>query len=467
MYYLDKDEAEKAFLFIEQAYQFALKNSNTTGIISGLHRYAMYYNIRKEYKTQLRYAKEELQVAESTDRPDFINTAEIDVMKAYYYLKDYKTAFYHGERLLVRIKEDDWWALKQVYSWMMKIYALTGNQEKTEEYFVKYLNIEQKLSDENMQNALQEMEIKYEVQQKEEELARQQAEIKREKMLRNITISGLAVALLIIVLTTYIIRLRNRRNRELADMNETKNKFFRIISHDLKNPAVMQRNALQLLLDNSNQWDADSLTKYYRELLKSADNQINLLYNLLNWAQMQTGQMPYAPVSFDIIGALQSDLYLIKNMAERKGITFETQIPETAILTGDANMLTTVVRNLLTNAVKFTGNGGTVTLDIIKHESRKQKAESNLTLLQSSDLTVSEKDGYTISITDTGTGMNAEQLQNLFKIDHRSSQKGTSGEQGSGIGLIVCKELLEKHGSKLNIESEEGKGSRFWVVISG
>ena len=222
-------------------------------------------------------------------------------------------------------------------------------------------------------------------------------------------------------------------------MNATKDKFFNIISHDLKNPAIAQRNALQLLLSNSENWNTELLTKYYSELLKSADSQVALLYNLLNWAQVQTGRMPYLPAPFDLIDALQTDIVIIQNMAEQKGITFNIDIPQKAIVTGDDNMLTIVIRNLLTNAVKFTNAGGSVSLNISQN---------------------------CISISDTGIGMTEEQQQNLFHIDKKRSRLGTSGEQGSGLGLIVCKELVEKHGSTLHIESVEGKGSKFWFEIS-
>jgi signal transduction histidine kinase len=247
----------------------------------------------------------------------------------------------------------------------------------------------------------------------------------------------------------YFLRLRTRRNHELAEMNATKDKFFSIISHDLKNPAIAQREALQLLLNNSDKWNTASLTNYYQKLLKSADNQVDLLYNLLNWAQVQTGRMPYIPLPFDFAAALQSDLGLIGNMAEFKSIQFNVQIPKTALVSGDENMLVAVVRNLLTNAIKFTAQDGEVTLEINACTDEKSFAPTK----------------HTVSVADTGTGMTSEQMQNLFRIDVHRSHKGTSGEQGSGLGLIVCKELLQKHGSTLFIESKPGKGSRFWFTI--
>jgi signal transduction histidine kinase len=127
-------------------------------------------------------------------------------------------------------------------------------------------------------------------------------------------------------------------------------------------------------------------------------------------------------------------------------------MPDAALITGDADILTTVVRNLLTNAVKFTNAGGTVTLDVSPRDCRDVAGNVST-------------GGYIVSVSDTGVGMSREQIGKLFIIDSAHSRKGTSGEQGSGLGLIVCREMLAKHGTTLHVESEEGKGSRFWFEV--
>jgi signal transduction histidine kinase len=225
-------------------------------------------------------------------------------------------------------------------------------------------------------------------------------------------------------------------------MNATKDTFFSIISHDLKNPAIAQRNALQLLVAHADHLDKNSLETHYAELLKSADNQVKLLYNLLNWTQVQTGRITYTPTLLNLTNDLRADLLLIRNQAESKGVAFTAEMPAEVLVTGDSDMLVTVVRNLLTNAVKFTREGGNVQLKI-------EQAE-NKTL---------------VTVEDSGIGMSEEQMQALFQIDRQHAQRGTAGETGSGLGLIVCKEFLEKHNSALHIESEKGKGSRFWFLI--
>jgi signal transduction histidine kinase len=303
------------------------------------------------------------------------------------------------------------------------------------------------------------MEVRYDVQQKELVIERQQTEMKQQRTRTLLFAGGFIAFVLLSVLLVFLVALRNKRNRELAETNAVKDKFFSIISHDLKNPAISQRDALLSLTKNAADWDAGTLSNYHAELLKSADGQVGLLNNLLNWSQVQTGRMPYNPVVFDLTAALRSDISLIKNMAEGKNIGFDVQMPKVVLVNGDENMIAAVVRNLLNNAVKFTPEGGTVTLQISKAPSNSPKGGGNPSLSEGLE------EAFIVSVSDTGLGMSAEQMQNLFRLDRHQSREGTTGEQGTGLGLIVCRELLEKHGSALHIESEEGNGSKFWFTV--
>jgi len=341
----------------------------------------------------------------------------------------------------------------------------TGNHyEQSLFYFERSAAIKESLFHIENQQLLSEFQVRYETAEKQLEIERQQAEIDKQKTRLFIVMGGLFAAGILVILLIYNVMLRNRRNRELSDMNAIKDKFFSIISHDLKNPAVTQRDALQILTDHAAQWDIERLSNYHQKLLKSANGLVDLLKNLLNWAQIQTGRKTFHPQLMNLVAALQPDIGVITDMAEHKNITFETLMPKTAIVTGDENMLSAVVRNLLANAVKFTAKGGTVTLDISqgcigangRDAARQRDAARHVSTAT-----------YVISVSDTGTGMSSEQINSLFCINQQQSRRGTAGEQGSGLGLIVSKELLEKHGSTLHVESEEGKGSRFWFELRG
>ena len=315
-------------------------------------------------------------------------------------------------------------------------------------YLERFVALKDSIFHSENQQQINEFQVKYDTQQKEIEIFRQQSEIDKQKVRQQIFIGGLALAGLLLTMLVLIVVQRSRRNRQLAEINALKDKFFSIISHDLKNPAIALQDALQSLTDNAPHLDAHALSSYYLKLNRSANGLVSLLNNLLNWAQIQTGREIFHPSPFNIVAVLQPDLENIKSMAARKEITFETIMPLSAIITGDENMLLTVIRNLLSNAVKFTATGGTVTLEITPQTSHHKPHTAHL-----------------ISVSDTGTGMSPQQLQNLFRIDRQGSMRGTAGETGTGLGLIVCKEMIEKHGSTLNVESEEGKGSRFWFTV--
>ncbi|MDR2571337.1 MAG: tetratricopeptide repeat-containing sensor histidine kinase [Oscillospiraceae bacterium] len=449
--YISYDQFEDAFPYIEESYQLAVKSDNYALIVNALARYSKYYRRIGDVDQALKYGKEALQIAEKTNQLGLLNTADKFLMEVYSSspVWDYKRAIYHAERILDRTPEDDWNSLSVVYYTLGLSYASIGIIDNVGDYFSKYRDATIKISDKNLHNALVEMEVKYETTQKEIEIERQQAEIIRQKSRQTMYMVGLSVAGVLLIMLVYIVILRTLHNRELAESNATKDKFFSIISHDLKNPAIAQLDAIQLLLDYSDQWDTASITNYYKKLLKSARGQVDLLYTLLGWAQLQTKRMPFLPAQFDLVAMMLSCLTLIRDMAENKGIEFVVHLPQTAFVTCDKNMITTVVRNLLTNAVKFTAKEGTVTLDISPCRDATNRVSTR----------------YIVSITDTGTGMSSEQIKNLFRLDRQHSHKGTAGEQGSGLGLIICNELLHKHNSILHVKSEEGRGSRFWFEI--
>ena len=298
-----------------------------------------------------------------------------------------------------------------------------------------------------------EMETAYETAKKELEIEKQQNIIHKQNTQRNILTGCMVFSGIILLLLWFLLRLRRHRNYELAEINATKDKFFSIISHDMKNPAIVQRDTLQLLVKNAHSWNVEAVAEYHNELLKSAEEEVELLLNLLSWSQLQTGRISFNPVTF-VASDLIPNLSLIRKMAENKNITLNISIPDDALITGDRKMLDTIIRNLLTNAVKFTPTSGTVHLEVLP-----------IGLLRATTPPRNDHTKCVVSVTDTGIGMTPEELQNLFRLDSSHTKRGTAGEASTGLGLIVCRELLEKHGTVLQVESEEENGSRFWFEI--
>jgi PAS domain S-box-containing protein len=225
---------------------------------------------------------------------------------------------------------------------------------------------------------------------------------------------------------------------ELKNLNATKDKFFRIIAHDLKNPFSSLLGGSELLSKNAHQFSPEKI-KYLCEILNdSAQSGYNLLENLLEWSKTQTGNINFNPVKLNLKVVADRHIGNLNTPAADKEILLRSEIKKDLHVVADKYMLDTVLRNLMNNAIKFTHNHGTVTLH----------AQKNLSHV-------------TLTVKDSGIGIEKENIEKLFKIDTKFFRTGTANERGTGLGLLLCKEFVERHGGRLWVESEFGKGSEF------
>ncbi len=233
-----------------------------------------------------------------------------------------------------------------------------------------------------------------------------------------------------------------QKNDELQKLNATKDIFFSIIAHDLKSPFNSILGFSELLKDEARDLDIDSIVEYAGIIHASARHTFGLLENLLEWARMQQGRIPYEPHEILFNSIVNQEFEGLKNSANQKNIELIKNIGENLIITADENMVSTVLRNLVSNAIKFTPKGGEVKVDARV-----------------------EGDDVKISVSDTGIGITPETIEKLFKIETSFTTRGTENEKGTGLGLLLCKEFIEKHGGKIWVESEQGKGSVFRITI--
>ena len=235
-----------------------------------------------------------------------------------------------------------------------------------------------------------------------------------------------------------------QKNSELNELNVTKDKFFSIIAHDLRNPFNAITGLTDILLINLDDLDIHKLQKTLENIKGSSQQAHELLENLLLWARTQTGTISYKPELIDLKVQAVESIELVAVQAARKNISIIADFKTAGLINGDVNMMNTILRNLLTNALKFTPRNGEVRVGI------------------------SQNNGFCIlSIKDNGIGIPADRMKNLFSIDTAHKTKGTDQEPGTGLGLILCKEFIEKHSGRLEVESEVGKGSEFRVIIPG
>lgn len=231
-------------------------------------------------------------------------------------------------------------------------------------------------------------------------------------------------------------------NIKLENLNATKDKFFSIIAHDLKNPFNTIMGFTDILIRKGDDIDHIKRDRFIKLIHESTVNIYKLLENLLFWSRSQTGRLKYAPVNLNLLEIINECLNVLKPTANKKDIEIEVNVKEDITIKGDGNMIKTVIRNLVSNAIKYTPKGK-ITVG-----------------------TYSQDDNYqVVYIQDNGVGIKSEDIDLIFKVSSVKSKEGTHGEKGTGLGLIICKEFIEKNGGKIWVESDLNKGSVFYFSI--
>lgn len=230
---------------------------------------------------------------------------------------------------------------------------------------------------------------------------------------------------------------------KLQKLNAEKDKFFSIIAHDLRSPFNGFLGLTELMAEGLNNLNMDELQRISRSLRTSANQLFRLLENLLDWSRMEQGLLPFNPEAVQLQKVVDECISGIQAPANKKRIEILRRIPDGLIVFADLNMLNTAIRNLVSNAVKFTPREGSIIISANPEVDNKVK----------------------ISIKDTGIGMSRSLMDGLFQIEGKSTRKGTEQEPGTGLGLLLCKEFIEKHGGSLSIVSEVDQGSEFHFTL--
>jgi signal transduction histidine kinase len=232
------------------------------------------------------------------------------------------------------------------------------------------------------------------------------------------------------------------KTAELNELNASKDKFFSIIAHDLKNPFNTIIGFSEMMKESIRLNDSATFYEYTEMINTSAIQTLRLLENLLEWANSQRGKISFTPVPVILAEIINDEFSMIEEMATGKNIELKNFIVDSLTIVADKNMVKTILRNLITNAVKFTHKNGMVQVSAVANENHVE-----------------------ISVSDNGIGMSRETMAELFRIDANISTRGTENEKGTGLGLFLCKEFVEKHNGKIWAESEEGKGSTFKILL--
>ncbi len=473
-------DAELSYL---KSLEMSQKGKVTTGIITAKIALGEFYCSHAKAGLGMRYLSEAKSTA--AQNKDFYSVAVVQKMEAtiFYKNKAYEKAmvaidssiqyfqtdpriiqglFFEKAKILKatnQLEEAVLWAKKELemaFKSKSQVYVFTSylllseiekarhNFEQALAYHEQFSTYKDSIYNSDLETKLAEERTKQNIEAEQD--ARKKAELEANLLSsRNQLYGAIAAGLLLILLVGGYLFLQLRKSRrqleaqnlQLSQLNAAKDKFFGIIAHDLRNPLTAFQGVGEQLHFYLEKGDTAKLQKISGLIAKSAANLSQLLDNLLSWALLNRGMIPYSPEPLSLSAETTANFEIHENAAAAKNIQLENNIPKALQVQADRNALQAILRNLVGNAIKFTPAGGHVTLGC------------------------SEKgDQVFISVNDTGTGIAAEKLDRIFTLEKRS-EHGTAGEKGAGLGLLLCKELVELNHGILKVFSTPGRGSTF------
>lgn len=458
MVYESMGEYEKSFKLLNEALAINIEIENDLGIFNCNGNIAKIKEKKQDYAAALKIYKQILIIAEKIDyKKGYISTLN-NIGNIEYKLGNFESAKVNIQKALdLSLQTGMLTETMLAYQYLADVFNSSKEYSKSVEYYKEYIIFKDSIFNLEILSKVTEFNTKYELEKKENDILQLSTQNKLQNVelvnQKNQKIFFTIISILILIIGFLIfLRFLNQRktnkiledkNSQLFLLNNTKDKFFSIIAHDLKNPLSAFRSITESLSENINIIEKNELEQYLNKLYNSSNNLYILLQNLLQWATSQTGKMISKPDYLNLNTIVIRNINLLKAFAQQKNIQILNQITDDAIVYVDEKMIDTVIRNLLTNAIKFTNAGGEIKMYCTKNEYI-----------------------LTFYIQDNGIGMTAEDLTRILKIEEDTSTIGNSADKGTGLGLILCKELVEKNNGKIFVQSELTKGSTFILELA-
>ncbi|MDD2475625.1 MAG: tetratricopeptide repeat-containing sensor histidine kinase [Dysgonamonadaceae bacterium] len=457
MAYDDLDKGDSALYYYDKAQDIFEKHNDKDAISDILNNKAGVYYKKGDFKTVLGLVMKSLEIQEGLGNEDKVAYTLINIGILYYSLGDYQKAIEFEERgLAIAEKNGNYPHLRVGYQSLAEAYAKKGDYKKAFLVHIKYAAANDTIFNQDMAQAISEMQTKYETEKIEQQLSLLEIEYKLADILINrgrivistfliIIILGLIIALILIRQNKYKSRLNKvleSKNMELSSLNATKNKFFAIVSHDIKNPLSGFKAITSSLDESFHEMSEDDIKKHIKLLRKSSEQLSELLKGLLSWAALLSSNKELNIKEVQLSEIIHEIVNLVNDDCNSKGIELILNISELPKVYIDENMLLTIVRNIVSNAIKFTPSGGKIEISLYRDNDR------NIVLIK-----------------DTGIGISQQNLDKLFRIDADTKTIGNSKEKGAGLGLILVKEMADRCNIEIDVKSELGKGTEFRLSI--
>lgn len=341
-----------------------------------------------------------------------------------YYLESASICEKIGFRQILQI---DYYNLYSIY----KDYDI----QKALDYLERSNALKDTLFSQERDQMLSEFEIKYNTQEKEIKLSLLEMKNRKKNYLITLLVFLSLLSVLSLVGFSFAYRNRKKRNQQLTEMIDEKDRYTSIISHDLKNPIAAQKHLTEILYENFENLPVEEMRYCLNELRKSTGSLDDLLFDLLQWSSLNCGRIVYNPVRLNFRSSVESTFRKLSTQASAKNVELKHNVFTDSYVEEDLHFVEFILRNLMTNAIKFSNPNSVVILNV-------EDAGAHLK----------------VSITDSGVGMTQECQEHLFDTKTRSS-KGTQGETGTGLGLVVCHQMIQKSGNHISVESQLGEGT--------
>lgn len=429
-----------------------------------LHNLGNTFMYLKQYELALEYFEQSLQLKEQIGNKNFITTTLNSIADNYYRINNFSKALQYSTLAYNTTLQTNNLALRRTSAKdLFHIYAHLKKPDSSIRYSIIWEELKDSLLNKENLKQIAEIETKYETEKKEAQIALLEKENRIKKMQRNVltVFAILLLGFLFFVLRSFfknkkvtrLLRLQkmriewhrellHQRNVALQQTNQTKNKLFQIISHDLRSPLASVSGIAKLIPMFIKKERYDILPSTSQDLEESVSRVLNLTDNLLSWSMNQAGRLPHNPEIICVHKIVASNMDTYLSVAKQKNIHLEMWTAQNLFVYADRYMLETVMRNLINNAIKFTPDGGVILIDA------KQTVEHT-----------------EIRVKDSGVGIPADRIPKLFEVNNNKSNAGTRGEAGNGLGLILCKEFVERNSGTIWAESTEGMGATFHFTV--
>ncbi len=434
-------------------------------ILSGVYNNtALAYSELGKDRLAMEYYRKGLGLALRVDDQFTVGSVYMNLGSFFGEMNNQDSALYYLHRALRLAQQRGYSSLElNVYEELAKLHAKPGSYASAYNWMVRYDTLYKKIFNEEQSKEIMQLRSRYEQEISEKEILQLQSESQLQKMLNKLFIIFIVIIVALAVIIAVNLRSKKYTNQMLAErnlqisnaiqklsesenelqkLNKSKDRIFSVVAHDLRNPVAAVTGFSELLYDNFEQFPVETQKEYLLQILQGTQRLQNLLENLLIWARSQMKAVKYEPETIKVKSLLADCVKEMKANLDHKKVDCLLKIESTCVVYADKAMVYTIFRNLIINAIKFSFPGGKIRL--------------------SSEIT---DNGCNIRVSDEGIGIQPEIQEKLFTSSEVISTPGTTGESGSGLGLVICKEFLERNQGQITVESEPGNGSTFIVTL--